>query len=355
MDMTNNLGDETGPVSMDAQDAFKTLLDSETATIPNVETDAEPEADDVSDTSEDDFEGDEEQSKEDSDDLADETDDAEAEEETEVTAIELADDALVNVNGEQVTGRELKDRGLRWADYTKKMQELAEHRKKWMVQEVEFHQVRGQSEQVLNHLAYNVAQAFQMDDFGPEPDWAAEWDVDPYEAQKKRFQWEKDRATWQAKQANREAAVKAIYDAQAEIARQNEVFAKNKRENEIIESREILARNLPDVFGDPQKANVNLLAVAEYLQSRGYPTEYIQSITDARMIEDAYYAKLGREASKKIQKAVAKIEAKPALTMPGATASKKPASSSFNAKLREHTKSGSRDTQSLFKHLLDNE
>lgn len=350
MDMTNNLGDETGPESMDSQDAFKSLLDSETATIQEVETDAELEADNVSDTSEDDFDGDEEQSPEDSNGLADEADDAEAEEETEVAAIELADDALVNVNGEQVTGRELKDRGLRWADYTRKMQELGEHRKKWMTQEVEFHQIRGQFGDELNRLAHHVAQVFQMDDFGAEPDWAAEWDIDPNEAGRKKFQWDKDKAAWQQRQAAREAAVKAIYDHQVEVDRQNAVFANNKRENDIIESRETLARNLPDVFGDPQKANVNLLAVAEYLQSRGYPPEYIQNITDARMIEDAYYAKLGREASKKIQKAVAKIEAKPALTMPG-TASSKSNATGFDAKFRDVRK-GKASSADLFRELL---
>lgn len=353
MDTTNNLGDETGPVSIDTQDAFKSLLDSEHATIQS-ETDADAEADDVSITSEDEFEGYEEQSVEDSDDLADEADDAEVEEETNIAAIDLSDDALVNVNGEQITGRELRDGYLRRDQFTKKTQELAEHRKKWMVQEVEFHQIRSQFGEELNRLAHHVAQAFKMNDFGPEPDWEALMEThDAYDVQKARYRWEKDKAAWESEQATREAVVKQIYAHQNEMDRQNKVFADNKRQADIIEGREMLARNLPDVFGDPQKADVNLIAVADYMRDRGYDPEFIRGLTDARIIEDAYYAKLGREAAKKVQKAVAKIEAKPALTMPGTTASKKPSGTDFKNKLREAAKTG--NTQSLFKHLLENE
>jgi hypothetical protein len=357
MDMTNNLGDETGPVSEDTQGAFRALLDSENATIRS-EPDADTETDDVSLTSEDEFEGDEEQSVEDSDDLADEADDAEVEEETK-TEYDLPDDDFVaarDENGNPLTVRELRDGYLRRDRFTQGLQDLAEQRKKYVTQEVQFHEVREHSERVLNELALHVAHVFEMTNFGPEPDWEQMLEThDAFDVQKERYRWEKNYAEWQRKQAAREGAVRVFLESQAEITRQNEAHAANMRQHDIIEGRETLARNMPDVFGDPKVANVNLLSVANYMRERGYDPAVIQNLTDARIIEDAYYAMIGRESMKKVQKAVAKIEAKPALTMPGTTASKKPASSAFNAKLREHVKSGSKDTQSLFRHLLDNE
>lgn len=354
MDMTNNLGNETGPLSEDTQDAFRSLLDSESATIRS-EANADMETDDVSITSEDDFEGDEEQSIEDSDDLAD---DAEVEEETK-TESDLPDDDFVaarDENGNPLTVRELRDGYLRRDRFTQGLQDLSEQRKKYVTQEVQFHEVREHSERVLNELALHVAQVFDTADFGPEPDWEQMLEThDAFDVQKERYRWEKNHAEWQRKQAARQGAVRVLLESQAEIARQNEAHAANMHRHAIIEGREALARNMPEVFGDPKVANVNLLSVANYMRDRGYDPAFIQNLTDARIIEDAYYAQIGRESMKKVQKAVAKIEAKPALTMPGTTASKKSPSSNFNAKLRDHVKSGSRDTQGLWKHLLDNE
>jgi|GEM_PF-1236784 len=354
MELANNPGDGTGSVSEDTRDAFKALLDSENATIQDAEADAEAETEGVSETSEDEFEGNEEQSAEDSNDLEDELDDAEAEQETAVEAIELADDALINVNGEQLTGRELKDRGLRWADYTRKMQELGEHRKKWIVQEVEFHQIRAQSEQAINDLAAHVAQVFEMTDFGPEPDWESEFATDPYEANLKRIRWDKDKAAWQQKQSAREQAVKAIHDAQVELARQNAAHLEAKRRHEIIESRELLAKRLPDVFGDPKKADLRLLEMSSFLQEQGYGPDEILTVTDARTIALAHYAMLGMEAAKKVKAAVQKIESTPAIIKPSTTASKKSTKTGFDRKLSE-LRNGHVDGKDMFKYLLDNE
>jgi len=351
MDLTNTPDEGTGYSVAEAATHIETFLDSESGTTETV--DADNEVDETSNTLDDEIEIDVEQPETDSDDV--DGDETESErDEVEEPTVRDPDEILFEIDGQGVSRAEAERGYLRQSNYTKKMQELAEHRKKWIVQEVEFNQIRGQFGEELNRLAHHVAQTFQMDDFGPEPDWSAEWEIDPYEAQKKKFQWDKDRAAWQQKQHNREAAVKAIYDHQIEMARQNEVFANNKREHEIIESREILARNLPDVFGDPKKANVNLLAVADYMRERGYDSEFIANITDAKVIEDAYYAKLGREAAKKVQKAVAKVEAKPALTMPGTTTARTTTADAAYKQERQRLKrTGSLDdAASLISRLL---
>ncbi|MGO1160845.1 hypothetical protein ACTOV4_02680 [Brucella sp. C7-11G] len=352
MDFANTPEQGTGAVSeMDTQSAFKNLLDSDNATT-EVDKDAEAEALVASNTSDEDIDENLEQPETDSEEVdVDETDDA-ADTEAETPVERDPEEIVFEIEGQAISRKDAERGFLRQSDYTRKMQELAEHRKKWIVQEIDMHQVRNESANMLHQLAHHVAQVFQMDDFGAEPDWAAEFEIDPYTTQQKRYQWEKDKAAWQAKQNDREAAVRAIYDTQVKIAERDAQFAAAKREQDIIDSRSELARRMPDVFGDDKKANVALIELGNFLGEQGIPVEQVNELTDPTMIQLAYYAKLGMEAAKNMPKAVKKIEAKPALTMPGSTASKKPATG-FNAKLKEYA--GSNSKQGLFKHLLDNE
>ncbi|QRM54741.1 hypothetical protein [Sinorhizobium sp. BG8] len=351
METTNTPVEGTGYSVDEAATHIENLLDSDIGTTETV--DAENEVDETSNTLDDDVEIDMEQPETDSDDVDEDATESETDEVEEPT-VRDPNEVLFEIDGQGISRQEAERGYLRQSNYTKKMQELAEHRKKWIVQEVEFHQVRAQSEQVLNNLAAHVAQVFEMNDFGAEPDWAAEWDVDPYEAQKKRFQWDKDKAAWQQKQAAREAAVKAIYDSQIEVARQNEAYANNKRENAIIESRETLAREMPEVFGEAQKANVNLIAVAKFLNEQGYGEDEIKGVIDARTIKLAYYAKLGMEAAMKVPAAIKKIEAKPALTMPGTTTARTTtADAAYKQDRRRLKRTGSLDdAASLISRLL---
>lgn len=352
MDLANTPDQGTGTVSeMDTQSAFRNLLDSDSATT-EVDNDAEAEALIASNTSDEDIENGLEQPDTDSDEVdLDETDDA-ADEEAETPVERDPEEIVFEYEGQAISRKDAERGFLRQSDYTRKMQELAEHRKKWIVQEIDKHEVRVQSASMLNNLAHHVAQVFEMNDFGPEPDWASEFEVDPYTTQQKRYQWEKDKAAWTEKQRAREEAVLAIHELQVKIAENNAEFAAEKQKQDIIDSRAELARRMPDVFGDDKKANVALIDLGRFLGEQGIPDEQVNSLVDPTMIQLAYYAKLGMEAAKNMPKAVKKIEAKPALTMPGSTASKKP-STDFNAKLKEF--SGSNSKQGLFKHLLDNE
>ncbi|XUY28550.1 hypothetical protein RMR21_015650 [Agrobacterium sp. rho-8.1] len=350
METTNTPNEGTGYSVAEAATHIEQLLDSEGTTE---QVDADNEADEVSNTLDAEVEDDTDTLETESEEVDLEEAEGDADEVEEPTVAD-PNEIVFEHDGQQITREEATKGYLRQSQFTKKMQELAEHRKKWVVQEVEFHQVRAQSEQVLNNLASHVAQVFEMSEFGQEPDWEYEFQTDPYEANLKRIRWEKDKAAWQQKQGNREAAVKAIYEAQTEVARQNEAFLKNKQQHEIIESREMLAQRLPDVFGDPQKANVRLMAMSSFLQDQGYSPDEIQNVTDARTIALAHYAMLGMESAKKVKAAVQKIEAKPAMTMPGTTTARTPtADQAFNKDRKRLKQSGSiNDAAALISRLL---
>ncbi|MGV1751536.1 hypothetical protein [Agrobacterium sp. CG674] len=313
METTNTPNEGTGYSVAEATAHIEQFLDSEGTTE---QVDADNEADEVSNTLEAEVENDTDTLETESDEADLEEAEGETEQADEPTAVD-PNEIVFEHDGQKITREEATKGYLRQSDYTKKMQEIGSLRKQWVVQEVEFHQVRAQSEQALNNLAAHVAQVFEMSDFGQEPDWEYEFQTDPYEANLKRIRWEKDRNAWQQKQSAREEAVKAIYDAQNEVARQNEAHLQAKRQHEIIESREVLAGRLPDVFGDPKKANVRLVEMSSFLQDQGYSQDEILNVTDARTIALAHYAMVGMEAAKKVKAAVQKIEAKPALTMPG--------------------------------------
>lgn len=350
METTNTPVEGTGYSVAEAATHIEQFLDSDGTTE---QVDADNEADEVSTTLEAEDENDADTLETESEEVGLEEAEGDADEVDEPTEAD-PNEIVFEHDGQPITREEATKGYLRQSQFTKKMQELAEHRKKWVVQEVEFHQVRAQSEQALNSLAAHVAQVFEMNSFGDEPDWEYEFQTDPYEANLKRIRWEKDRNAWQQKQSAREEAVKAIHSAQNEVARQNAAHLKAKREHEIIESREVLAERLPDVFGNPQKANVRLVEMSSFLQDQGYSQEEILELTDARTIALAHYAMVGMQAAKKVKAAVQKIEAKPAMTMPG-TSAKKTASSQFEDRLRDYTRNGSKDSSSLFKALLENQ
>lgn len=328
MDTTNTPAEGTGYSVAEAATHIEQFLDSDGTTE---QVDADNEADEVSTTleAEDEIDADTLETESEDGDLEEAEGDTE---EADEPAAADPNEIVFEHDGQPITREEATKGYLRQSDYTKKMQEIGSLRKQWVVQEVEYHQIRAQSEQTLNNLAAHVAQVFEMTDFGPEPDWESEFQIDPYEANLKRIRWEKDRAAWQQKQGAREQAVKAIYDAQNEVARQNAAHLEAKRNHEIIESREVLAERLPDVFGDPKKADVRLLEMSSFLQEQGFSPDEILTVTDARTIALAHYAMLGMEAAKKVKAAVQKIEAKPAMTMPGTVTTRTPVKDSGFAK-----------------------
>lgn len=342
MDTTNNPDEGTGSATeLTGADTFKALLDSENATT-DIEGTDNTEANLASLTSEEEVEDDAEQPNEDSEGAeSDETDDAADEAEADASTT-LGDETLIDVNGEMIALKDLKANGLRQSDYTKKMQELASLRKQWVVQEVDKQELRSQVEQQITGLMTVVANTF---DFA-EPNWREEWEKDPYEARLKEMDWKE-------KQAKREEVLRGVHAAQQKLEADRLALAQEQFRQRKIEARETLAREMPEQFGG-SGATATLGAIETFLREQNVPDEMISNIDNAAIIKLAYYAMQHMRVAKQVPKAVKKAEAKPALTMPGSTASKRPAND-FNAKLREFAKSGEKSGQGMFKALLDNE
>lgn len=342
MDTSNNpeQGTASATDNISAADTFKAILDSETATT-NTERTETTEADNAS-TSEVDFEDNAEQPEEDSEGVeGDETEGA-ADEEADASTT-LPDDTLVDVNGEKVTLKDLKAGHFRQADYTKKMQEIAALRKQWMVNEVNKAELRSAFAQQIDGLYTVVSQEFDL----VEPNWEQEWENDPYEAQKKKFAWEKQ-------QNARIARLQELAAAKKQIADQTAAFEKEQARQRRIEARELLANEMPDVFGD-KNVNANLGAIETFLTDQGVPGDMIAGLDNPVLIKLAYYAMQHLNVVKQVPKAVKAVEAKPVLAAPKTSASSKRPVNTFDSQLREFKKSGSSDTRSLFKAMLDND
>ncbi|CDZ29429.1 Scaffolding protein, partial CDS, partial [Neorhizobium galegae bv. officinalis] len=295
-------------------------------------------------TSEDEIEDDAEQPDEDSEGVeGDETEDA-ADDEQADTSNAIPDDTLVDVNGEKFTVKELKEGYRRQSDYTKKMQEIASLRKQWMVQEVDKHQIRSAFENQINGLMTVVSQEFDL----TEPNWEAEWENDPYEAQKKKFQWEKQ-------QEKRIKRLQEIAGYKAQIDEQKKQFEVEQTRQRKIEAREVLANEMPEVFGD-KHANTNLGAVETFLNEQGVPADMIAGIDNPVLIKLAYFAMQHLNIAKQVPKAVKAVEAKPVMAAPTTSASsKKPAGDHVTNSIRRYQKTGSEDdATAIFKDLLNN-
>ena len=125
----------------DAASHISSLLDSNLDFAATDETsDVENETDEVSTPSDDVIEPSDEQTLEDSDELVEAGED-EADE-AEVAAPVLSDDMEVEVNGQKLSLKELKQGYERTADYTRKTQELAEAKRGV---DVQVNQIRDQS------------------------------------------------------------------------------------------------------------------------------------------------------------------------------------------------------------------
>ena len=298
MDLTNNPDAGTGYTPQEAADHIATLLDSDGIT-ETVDADNGLEADTVDETEEAEFDID-----------ADHVDDDEAEaevsdEEAEDDEAEngLSDETTVDVNGNNVSLKELNDGYMRQADFTRKTQELAEQRKKYELQQYDGSQIRGELSQALDGMMHQLAAVFPT---LKEPDWAYLAENDPAEYVREKETWSK-----------REAAVKQLFDAQQEVARKNAEHEKWKTQEAYKKAHEDLKSALPEKFSDKATSVATLNEIDGYLRSAGFSAEEIQAVADAKIIITAYKAMMYDQIQNKVPAAVKKIEKKPALTMPG--------------------------------------
>lgn len=343
MDTTNNpdMGTGSATETTSEADTFKALLDSENATTDIEGTEQEA---DASITSEEDFEDDVEQPDEDSEGVeGDETEDAadEAEDPTEALP---SDDLIVarDDNGNPITLKEIREGNLRQADYTKKMQEISALRKQWIVNEVNKQELRDEMRKQVTGLMTVIATELETE----EPDWEALYREDPYEAQLKKFDWDKKHAA----KINRLRQLNA--DRQA-LEEQSAQVAKEQARQRKIEAREQLAAQMPEAFGE-KTAKSTFGAIETFLVEQGVPEHMISEIDSAPIIMLAYKALQYERLQQQKAVAVKKVEAKPALTMPGnTTASKKPSGDALTNTIRKYQRTGSNeDATAMFKSLL---
>ncbi len=335
MDLTNNPAEGTGYSVADAATNIESLLDSDTATTENVDAD---EADEVSNTEE--IEIDEvDESPDQAENVDSDGDDSGETEEVETSAFDIPDDATVEINGNTVTGKELKQGYLRHADYTKKTQELAESKKRYDAVQVDANTLRAEQKQALDHYGRLLSIEFQG---LAEPNWAELAENDQAEYVKQKENWNR-----------KNALVKAHYDAMADLNAKNAEFAKQFHLESQTKAFEEMGNRYPE-FKDPKTANAVLGQIEGYLINRGFSDADIESIANPEIIDIIYRALKYDQQQANVQKAVKHVESKPRITAPG-TGTKSASSSDqkFRADAARLKQTGSiNDAAALISRLL---
>lgn len=307
MDSTNNPETGTGLTVAEAATNIEKLLDSPKATIRE-EVDADSEIED-SQTLEDDDDGeDTEQSEEDSEEVEGETESETTDEAESVSETTLKDDTLVNVNGQDVTLRELRDGYLRRADYTVKTQDLKQHYKTYALQQREMSEIRVEGIGLINQAIRNFNATTKMS----EPDWdyLSAYEPDQYIAQ--RHEWDKMLQTIGELETTRRGLVE-----------KEEKSAREQIAIEQIQALDELSEKYPTEFGDATKQRGLLNEVGGYLHNvYGFPEEEIINISKSSVIDIAYKAMKYDAMTQRKAEVVKKIQNKPALTMPGSATAK---------------------------------
>lgn len=307
MEETNNPDIGTGFTVAEAATHIEKLLDSPKATIRE-EVDADSEFED-SQTLEDEDDGEEtEQSEEDSEEVEGETESETADEAESVSETTLKDDTLVDVNGQNVTLRELRDGYLRRADYTVKTQGLKQHMNTYALQQREMSDIRAEVIELHNEAIRKFNATFNMS----EPDWdyLSAYEPDKYIAA--RHEWDKMAVAVSEMESGRRALVEKQEKAQREqIA------------IEQMQALDELSDKYPTEFGDPTKQRGLLNEVGGYLHNvYGFGEDEISNIAKASVIDIAYKAMKYDAMTQRKAEVVKKIQSKPALTMPGSVTAK---------------------------------
>ncbi|TQX87141.1 hypothetical protein EQW76_14870 [Rhizobium sp. rho-13.1] len=245
----------------------------------------------------------------------------------------LSDDAEIELNGQKVTLKELKEGHLRHADYTRKTQELAEKAK---FEDSRVEQLREASLQYFQNLEREIAMVLPH-----EPNWAQLSQDDPVTYVQELEKWKqinahRDRLRQEQNVLQQQAAQK-----QAAIHAQNEA-----------QGRRNLAQMHPEL-AKPETGKASQLSA--YLEERGIPREAIEKETNATMFSMAYESMLYRQMQSQKAQAVKKVDAKPLLTTPGSSLSKTGTASktAFETQMGKFKRTGSReDAANVLKHLL---
>jgi len=185
----------------------------------------------------------------------------------------------LEVDGEEKTIEELRSGFLRQKDYTRKTQELAEHRKAVEAKDQEMDRERAEYAQLLPALAERIQQEAKQ-----EPDWDTLYDTDPVMAAKAERQWRKE-------QEGRVAQLQAV---QAEQQRMQQIEAQKHQQMQqsyLEQQRHILPDIIPE-WRDKKVAATEATQIRDFLLGEGFSEQDVSGMSNATLVKLARKAML---------------------------------------------------------------
>ncbi len=185
----------------------------------------------------------------------------------------------LEVDGEEITIEELRSGHLRQKDYTRKTQELAEHRKAVEAKDQEMDRERAEYAQLLPALAERIQQEAKQ-----EPDWDTLYDADPVMAAKAERQWRKE-------QEGRVAQLQAV---QAEQQRMQQIEAQKQEQMQqsyLEQQRHILPDIIPE-WRDKKVAATEATQIRDFLLGEGFSEQDVSGMSNATLVKLARKAML---------------------------------------------------------------
>ncbi len=301
---------------------------SETATTAET-SDVENETLEVSQPADDELETSDEQTLEDSDEPVDAVSD-EAEEADEPKPV-LGDDVEVEVNGQKLTLKELKQGYERHSDYTRKTQELAQAKR---TVDVQVDQIRDNSIKWFRDLEHEIADMLPQ-----EPNWAQLAQDDPAEYIAQKEKW-----------TGIHAKIQRVRFERAETEKQ----AAERQEVEFKQAMAEGQRRLGELHPELTKPETGKSqALGNYLVNAGLPVEAISRETNPVLFSLAYKAMQFDQLQSQKAKAVKVVDSKPLIATPGSSAPRSSNQSAHDKKMGQLKRSGSLDdAAAVLKHLL---
>lgn len=248
--------------------------------------------------------------------------------------------ATVEVDGEEITVKELKAANLRQRDYTRKTQELAEQRKALEAQYSEIERERAQYAQMLPALQQRLEQKEQ------EPDWDTLYDTDPTMAAKAERQWRKQ-------QEERQAQIAAVQAEQQRVQALQQQKVQQMQEHYVTQQREILPEVIPE-WRDSKVAAQEATQIRDFLLGEGFSEQDIGGLTNATLVKLARKAMLYDRGETRVTAAKAKPKKARAKTLKSGTKASQPRPKSDAQKAIQNAKQSGRvqDAAQAIKALL---
>ncbi|QTG15722.1 hypothetical protein G6M86_20990 [Agrobacterium tumefaciens] len=239
-----------------------------------------------------------------------------------------SDETVINVNGQDLSFRELKDGYMRFSDYTRKTQESSAIRKEADKAILEAKRV------VETEVLSNIRKQFEVEyNFNrPTAEQWKDWQEND------QFTFAEESKKWNA----RDEQVRQLmeYDAQSKAIAERE--AQEAHEAAVSEAHTAFTGKFPE-FLDASKRGPLIKDMVSTLEGMGFNHEEIATISDARHMEIVYLASQALKANKSAAVAKQVLATKPIT---------KPAQKSTNTKPSQFPKTNKvMDEQTLISQL----